>query len=121
MNARFAAGLLRLIAGPLIWLAHFLFVYTVNALACGRPSAALDWAGFAVSSWIIVAGGAMALGGMVLIVRRQRRRARTSGARAFDAWLAQALCVLSAVAVVWETLPVFLMPPCARHGMYLAF
>lgn len=112
MKTRFWIELLLLIAGPVIWLAHYLFIYTVNAVACARAALAGTWMGLPASSWIIVAGGALALGGMAMATRRQRHRVRTSGAPSFHAWLTAALCVLSALAVIWETLPVFLMPAC---------
>ncbi|HAP28062.1 MAG TPA: hypothetical protein DCR74_21140, partial [Achromobacter sp.] len=66
MKTRFSVELLYLIAGPLIWLVHFLFIYVVNALACARSALTGLWLGLPVSSWIIVAGGAAALGGMAL-------------------------------------------------------
>lgn len=112
MKTRFGIELLFLIAGPTIWLAHYLFIYTVNAVACARSAMADQWLGLSASSWIIVAGGVLALGGMAVATRRQRQRVRASGSPAFHAWLTAALCVLSAVAVIWETMPVFLMPAC---------
>lgn len=112
MKTRFPVELLFLIAGPAIWLAHFLFIYTVNAVACAKSALAGTWMGLPASSWIIVAGSVLALGGMALAAWRQRQRVRVSGAPPFHAWLTAALSVLSALAVVWETLPVFLMPAC---------
>ncbi|MFD4838056.1 hypothetical protein ACFWP0_11150 [Achromobacter sp. NPDC058515] len=106
--------MLFLIAGPTIWLAHYLFIYTVNALACARSALASQWMGLPASSWIILAGGALALAGMAGATWRQRLRQRppASSTATFYAWLTTALCLLSALAVIWETLPLFLMPPC---------
>ncbi len=112
MKSPFGIELLYLIAGPAIWLAHFLFIYTVNAVACARSALAGAWLGLPASSWVIVGGGVAALAGMALAAWRQRGRVRASGAPRFHAWLTAALCALSALAVVWETLPVFLMPSC---------
>jgi len=112
MRTRFSVELLYLIAGPLIWLAHFLFIYIVNALACARSALTGLWLGLPVSSWIIVAGSVAALAGMALAAWRQHARVRAQRAPPFHAWLCAALCGLSAVAVVWETLPVFLMAAC---------
>ncbi|WP_313620227.1 hypothetical protein [Achromobacter sp.] len=112
MRAPFGIELLFLIAGPGIWLVHFLFIYTVNAIACARPGLTGPWLGLPASSWVIVAGGVLALGGMAMAAWRQHERVRASGALPFRAWLTAALCALSALAVVWETLPVFLMPSC---------
>lgn len=112
MKTRFSVELLYLIAGPAIWMLHFLFIYIVNALACARGTLPQAWLGLPASSWIIVAGSAAALAAMALAAWRQQRRVRAAGAPAFHAWLTAALCGLSAVAVVWETLPVFLMRAC---------
>lgn len=112
MKTRFSVELLYLIAGPLIWLLHFLFIYVVNALACARSALTAAWLGLPASSWVIVAGSAVALGGMALAAWRQHARVRAHGEPPFHAWLTAALCGLSAVAVVWETLPVFLMTAC---------
>ena len=112
MKTRFWVELLFLIAGPMIWLAHFLFIYTVNAVACARPGLAGTWMGLPASSWLIVTGSALALAGMAVATWRQRQRVQALGAPEFHAWLTAALCVLSAVAVIWETLPVFLVSAC---------
>lgn len=112
MKTRFGIELLYLIAGPAIWMTHFLFIYAVNALGCARPAWNGAWMGMPATSWIIIGGSAVALGGMALAAWRQRWRVRTSGVPAFHAWLTAALCGLSAVAVLWETLPVFLLPAC---------
>lgn len=112
MKTRFSVELLYLIAGPLIWLAHFLSIYIVNALACARSVLAGLWLGLPISSWIIVAGSAAALAAMAVVAWRQRARVRARNAPPFHAWLAATLCGLSAVAVVWETLPVFLLTAC---------
>ena len=51
MKTRFWIELLLLIAGPVIWLAHYLFIYTVNAVACARSALAGTWMGLPASSW----------------------------------------------------------------------
>ncbi|EHK64269.1 hypothetical protein [Achromobacter arsenitoxydans] len=112
MKASFGVELMFLIAGPSIWLAHFLFIYTVNAIACARMVPTAGWLGLPASSWIIIAAGAAALAGMALAAMRQRARVSAKGAPAFHAWLTSGLCGLSAIAVVWETLPVLLLEAC---------
>jgi len=114
MKTHFGIELLFLIAGPAIWLVHYLFIYTVNAVACARAAWAGQWLGLPASSWVIVAGSALALAGMAAATWRQRQRQRMPAtcASAFHTWLTAALCLLSALAVVWETVPVFLMPAC---------
>ncbi|WAI81476.1 MULTISPECIES: hypothetical protein [Achromobacter] len=110
----FGTDLLFLIAGPTIWMTHFLAIYIVNALGCARPRSALAMSalGLPLSSWLILAGTALALAAMALIAARQARRVRARGLDGFHVWLTAALCLLSALAVIWQTVPVFLVAAC---------
>lgn len=101
-----------ILAGPLIWGAHFLFVYGVNGVSCARPTLGQIWLGASISSWIIAVAGVVAVAAMGVVYLRVRARPPHAGDPAFVIWLAGALSALSAVAVVWETLPVLLVPPC---------
>ncbi|ASC66446.1 hypothetical protein B9P52_20190 [Achromobacter denitrificans] len=104
--------LLYLVAGPLIWLAHYLFVYPVNAIACARYPAVGLWASLPASSWIILTASALALAGMAAASLAQRRRVREGRLPRFHGWLTGALCLLAGLAVAWETLPVWTTPAC---------
>lgn len=112
MQRRFWIELLYLVAGPLIWLAHYLFVYAVNAIACARYPPVGTWAALPASSWIILAASALALAGMAAASRVQRRRVHEGRLPRFHGWLTGALCLLSGLAVAWETLPVWTTPAC---------
>jgi hypothetical protein len=87
-------------SGALVWAAHFTALYGFTALACARGL------GFAVP-W--VAGGATlaALGALALIAWRHRRRGE------FNAGLTLALAGLALLAVIYETVPLFIVPICA--------
>lgn len=113
----FGRNPLLLIAGPMIWMVHFLGIYIVNAIACARPDSALAMhaSGMPVSSWVILAGSAAALLAMGLTIRIAIRSARhedAPDAARFRVWLTGALCVLSALAVIWQTVPIFLVAAC---------
>ncbi|MNX43745.1 hypothetical protein D3C86_742060 [compost metagenome] len=110
----FGTDLMFLIAGPAIWMAHFLAIYIVNALGCARPRSALALPalGLPLSSWLILAGTALALAAMAIIAARQAERVRKFGLDTFHLWLTGALCLLSALAVIWQTVPVFLVAAC---------
>lgn len=114
MRTRFWIELLFLIAGPVIWLAHYLFIYIVNALHCARPQSWLStvWLALPISSWIILGASALALTSMAWAAIRQHRRIAAYGLPRFHAKLSAALCLLSALAVVWQTLPVFMVSEC---------
>ncbi|MCV6904178.1 MAG: hypothetical protein NTT76_15855 [Achromobacter xylosoxidans] len=112
MKSRSGADLLLLVAPPMIWLAHYLFIYAINATACAGHVPTAPWLGLAASSWIIVAASALALAGMGAVVLHQYRRVRERGLPAFHARLTGLLCALCAIAIAWETLPVFTTSPC---------
>lgn len=95
----FVAATLRISAGVIVWILHFAFVYGVTAVACARGLPA-------VVPWAI--GGATAAAATacaVLIVREWRRQG-------FEAWLALGLDATALLAILWEALPVFLVPIC---------
>jgi hypothetical protein len=112
MQRRFSRALLFMLASPIIWAAHFVFIYAVNGVACARPALHGVWAGIPVSGWIIVAASVLALVAMALVYWRQRTDMLRTGEPGFLAWLARMLSLLLAVAVVWETMPVLLVPAC---------
>lgn len=115
MRAPFGIELLLLIAGPLIWFAHFLFIYAVNSLRCIRAPDALGawWAGLPLGAWIIILSALVALLAMACISVHQHRRIQSAGRSTLHARLTSALCLLSAMAIVWQTLPVFLVSACS--------
>lgn len=112
MQSSFSRVFLVMLAGPIIWAVHFLFIYAVNGVACARPAMHDTWAGLSVSSWIIVAASLLALCAMALIYLRHHARMPQLAHPGFLSWLAGGLNLLSAVAVVWETMPVLLVPAC---------
>lgn len=112
MNRPFPYVFLAVLAGPLIWAVHFLLIYTVNGVVCARPGIQTYWMGIALSSWAIIGIGLMALAAMASIYVRQRHRIPPAGAPSFLPWLAGTLSLLSAIAIVWETIPVLFFPPC---------
>jgi hypothetical protein len=112
MQRSFPRPFLLMLAGPIIWAGHYLFIYAVNGVACARPALHAAWAGVPVSSWIIIAASVAALVAMGLIYLRLRTRMPQLADPGFLPWLAGALSLLSAVAVVWETIPALLVPAC---------
>ena len=113
MPGSFPRTFLFMLSGPIIWAVHFLFVYTVNGIHCARPAMDGVWMGLPAPLWIIVAASLLALLAMAAIFLRLRSRMPRTACPGFIPWLAGALSLLSAVAIVWETLPVLLVPACA--------
>lgn len=112
MQISFSRAFPFMLAGPIIWAGHYLFVYAINGIACARPALYSTWMDVPVSSWIIIAVSLLALAAMTLIHLRLRAPMRDTANGAFLPWLAGALTLLSGVAVIWETMPVLLVPAC---------
>ena len=113
MHNSFSRSLLFMLAAPLIWAAHFLFIYSVNGIACARPALMHAWAGIPISSWIILGASLLALAAMAAIYVRGRTQTPATNDPGFLPWVAGMLALLSAVAVIWETMPVLLLPACS--------
>lgn len=96
----FAATALRLSAGVLVWALHFAAIYGFTALACARQLPA-------PVPWAVALATLAAAAGCLLILRQELARP------GFEAWLAAGLAALALLAIVWEALPVLMVPPCA--------
>lgn len=111
--SRFTRSFLLIFSGPLIWAMHFLTIYGGSGVICARPAAAqLQWLGLhATDWWTLIASGAAiaAIGAVLLYLRRASDHARQAG---FIPWITTALGMLSIIAILWETLPVLLIPAC---------
>jgi len=105
--SRFTRDFLLLFSAPIIWVVHFLFVYGFTGIACARGFAHVQWFGTDTVAVAILGATFAAIVFIVLTLVRI-----PAGTDAFLRWSTIGLGLLSAVAVVWETLPVPLVPAC---------
>lgn len=103
---------LAMLAAPTLWFVHFLAVYIINALGCARGQWQTPWLGLPASSWTIVAVSVLTLAAIALVWYRAWTRGHHEGSGGFLLWLTGALSLLSGLAVVWETIPVLMVPAC---------
>jgi len=90
-------------AGIVLWAVHFTFLYGFTALACARGFAeALPWVAGLASLLAAVAA-------LALIVFGWRRR------QGFHGWMTAGVAAFALLAIAWETLSVYLLPPCALY------
>jgi len=101
-----------LLAGPLAWAAHFAFIYAANGIFCARPALHGLWVHGGLAAWLIVASALAAIAVIALVYWRQRTRWPRTDDTGFFRWVAGALSLLACVAIIWQTLPVLLMPAC---------
>jgi len=110
----FASALLRMCAPLLIWAAHFLVIYAFTAVACERNFAVTRMLGINVVSGVIGIATLVAAAATLMTIRAalgQRGRGGDDAA-AFVHWLSAAAGGLALVAILWEALPVLLVPMC---------
>jgi hypothetical protein len=96
-----------MLAGALVWVAHFTVGYGAVALVCARGLSSLQWASVGVVAWTMVTLAAFALLALAAIVCAHGRRT------GFVDRLAVGIAALAALAIVWETWLVTRPPPCA--------
>jgi hypothetical protein len=118
-------SLFGLIAGPLVWSAHFLALYVFTAIACARG--VFDDEVFGVRI-VALAGSALSLLAIALIgdaLYLSWRRWRSdlsdepphdgddkAGTRQFMAYAGLLLSALALLATIWQTLPVYFFASC---------
>ncbi len=106
----------RLWIAPLVWAAHFLAIYGFTALACERMGTP-GWFGVGAVLWFVGAATlfatAVLLVTIVVAVRDGRRAASLPEPSSFVHWFTAAIAGLALLAVLWETLPVLLVPVCS--------
>lgn len=108
----FTRAFLLMLSCPLIWAAHFFVIYVVTALACARRFAHIEWMGVGVVPWSIAVATLAALAAIAAICREGMRGDFAQDSTDFARWSTVALGALSAVAIVWEAIPAFIVPAC---------
>ena len=108
----FTRVLLLMGSGPLIWAAHFVFIYVVTALVCARPDAGLEWVNGGIFYWVLGIATVVAIAAIVGITWRGLRSGGVKENVRFVEWTALALGGLSIYAIVLDALPVLLVPVC---------
>ena len=112
----FASATLRMLSGLMVWAVHFLVIYVFTALACARRFADLSWLGIGVGPWGIGAATLAAATTMLVVIGLAVRDARLNTSwnnmSSFVPWMTAAFSGLALMAILWETLPVLLVPTC---------
>ncbi len=107
------------VASMLVWAVHFLVVYGAQATACARGLAGASLLGLPLIPAMVLGLTLLALAAITWIGLRARHRLRgaLSGEEGetqpqFTVWMAAAISLLSALAVLWEAVPALILPPC---------
>ncbi len=109
-----------LFGGLLIFAAHFMFVYSANAVACARglEDVRILGAGLIPFTVMLATLLALAAAGYVLALAMGwrgplRGEPHNDPTSAFLRQITIALTLLSMVAIIWIALPLFIVTPCA--------
>lgn len=87
-------------SGVVIWALHFGTIYGLTGLACARGWQSL------VPPGIALATALAAILACAVLVAGWRGRAQ------FESWMTAGIAALALVAIVWEALPVLVVPIC---------
>lgn len=112
------------LAAPMaVWALHLVAVYALQGVTCGQSLDNARVAGLEPLAWAVLALTVAAFAALAWLGRRawrahrgaeaDRSRPLLAGRRRFSAAVTAALSVLAAVAVLFTTIPVLLLPGCA--------
>ena len=105
-QARRGATSAALLLGPgFIWSMHFLLLYASQSVFC-------TWLERSMSMMFVAVATAVAVVPLVLLIVRPMRGGGADTSAAFIDRTAAVLAFLSLCAVVWQTLPTFILPSC---------
>lgn len=108
----FSRVLLLACAGPIVWALHLLVIYGFTGVVCARPRADWQWLGWPATSWVVGLAGAVALVLIAAFSAKAWGGRQGPGDARFIAYTAVGLGLLSALAVAWETVTIWLVPGC---------
>ena len=94
------------VAGALVWAVHFAVIYGITSWLCARGAATMQWLGIGIVTWSVGIATMMALAALAALFFSARH------ARGFLSWITAGVAALAALAIVWEALPAFMVPPC---------
>lgn len=106
------------VAGLVVWAGHFTAIYAISALACERGLATRTLFGLPWVPVLVCVATLLALVLLGLVMRPAFKGLAApplDGGEAepgFTRWFAASTALLAALAVVFETLPVLILPGC---------
>lgn len=102
----------RMCSGPIIWAVHFVVIYSLAGIFCARPAWRREWMGIGILDWSVGIASVLAIAAIALIHPTMLRLRQHPTGESYGKWIGVLLAMLSIVAILWETLPVFFLPEC---------
>ena len=117
-HPRATSDLLLALTGPIVWAGHFFGLYLTEALLCSAPGPATG----GQVRWIGAGLTAIALAGLVAFALRHRHDFHLFAGDATGASAALSfagpLTIVSILAVLWTSIPLFLLPACSSGSVW---
>jgi len=115
---RFIGELANMVAGLLVWAAHFAVVYSVHTVSCARGLNHWTVLGFGLVPFTITVATALALAGSLAVLAIALRDMRDAHSEVQDSqrfliYTSATVAGFSILAIVWVALPAFFIEPCA--------
>jgi hypothetical protein len=118
---RFIGELANMVAGLLLWAAHFAVVYAVHTLSCARGFAPWTVLGFGLVPFVIAAATIVALAGSGLVLAIALRdlramrgpRSDVRDSQRFLTYTSATVASFSMLAILWVALPALFIQPCS--------
>jgi amino acid transporter len=119
MGRRGIPAMIGMVAALLVWAVHFLAIYGAQATACVRAAPDTELFGQPLVPTLVLGLTAVALlavAAVGLLAWRRLPSGMTAQAGEeqprFLRWLTVGTALFAALAILWETLPVLVLPPC---------
>ena len=108
----FTRSFLLLFSGAIVWSVHFVAIYGFTGVMCARPALRQEWLGIGIIAWGVSLASLMAIAILVVLHFASWRAWRQGHDISFQRKTAASLALFAILAIVWETLPVLLVPAC---------
>lgn len=95
-------AILLMSSGVIVWALHFAAIYGFTALACARgfPQAV---------PWVVAIATAAAVAAVLFFIVVSWKQENHD----FEAWMTRGIAGFALVAILWEAIPVWVVPTCA--------
>lgn len=111
-RSAFIPDFLLIFSGPIVWAIHFVAIYGWTGLICARPGWDTEWMSLPLIAWGVLGASVVAVAVIAFLAFGLHVERGEEENPRFTRWLTKALAGFSILAIVWETIPVFLVPAC---------
>lgn len=108
----FTRSFLLLFSGAIVWAVHFVAIYGFTGVMCARPALRQEWLGIGIIAWGVSLASLVAIGVLAVIHYAGWRTWLQGRDMSFERKTAASVALFAILAIVWETVPILLVPEC---------